>query len=90
MIERAQGTRVWDPEGREYLDFLSAYSAVNQGHCHPAVVGALVLGAALALPLVGAAQAPASPPVSRSSMRSPTRRVGRCASMTGWAAPMRC
>ena len=42
MIERAQGTRVWDPEGREYLDFLSAYSAVNQGHCHPAVVGALV------------------------------------------------
>lgn len=42
MFEHAQGSRVWDPEGREYLDFLSAYSAVNQGHCHPAVVGALV------------------------------------------------
>ena len=42
MFERAKGAHVWDPEGREYLDFLSAYSAVNQGHCHPAIVGALV------------------------------------------------
>lgn len=32
---------MWDPEGKEYLDFLSAYSAVNQGHCHPRIVGAL-------------------------------------------------
>ncbi|RMZ82895.1 hypothetical protein DV737_g1931, partial [Chaetothyriales sp. CBS 132003] len=42
VFARAQGTKVWDPEGREYLDFLSAYSAVNQGHCHPELVKALV------------------------------------------------
>jgi ornithine--oxo-acid transaminase len=34
-------TSVWDPEGKHYLDFLSAYSAVNQGHCHPELVKAL-------------------------------------------------
>ena len=32
---------MWDPEGRQYYDFLSAYSAVNQGHCHPKIVAAL-------------------------------------------------
>ena len=37
VIERAQGVWVWDVEGRKYLDFLAAYSAVNQGHCHPAI-----------------------------------------------------
>ncbi|KAL6250610.1 ornithine aminotransferase [Rhinocladiella similis] len=42
VFARALGTTVWDPEGREYLDFLSAYSAVNQGHCHPELVKALV------------------------------------------------
>lgn len=42
VFAKAQGTKVWDPEGREYLDFLSAYSAVNQGHCHPELVKALV------------------------------------------------
>ncbi|EGS17749.1 ornithine aminotransferase-like protein [Thermochaetoides thermophila DSM 1495] len=41
VFSRAQGVHVWDPEGRQYLDFLSAYSAVNQGHCHPALVQAL-------------------------------------------------
>ncbi|KAJ5610700.1 ornithine aminotransferase [Penicillium lagena] len=41
VFARAQGTSVWDPEGRHYLDFLSAYSAVNQGHCHPKLVAAL-------------------------------------------------
>lgn len=41
VFARASGTLVWDPEGREYLDFLSAYSAVNQGHCHPELVKAL-------------------------------------------------
>ncbi len=41
VFARASGTRVWDPEGKEYLDFLSAYSAVNQGHCHPELVKAL-------------------------------------------------
>ncbi|KKK12951.1 hypothetical protein P175DRAFT_0497286 [Aspergillus ochraceoroseus IBT 24754] len=42
VFARAKGTSVWDPEGRHYLDFLSAYSAVNQGHCHPKLVAALV------------------------------------------------
>jgi ornithine--oxo-acid transaminase len=42
VFARASGTSVWDPEGRHYLDFLSAYSAVNQGHCHPELVKALV------------------------------------------------
>ncbi len=41
VFSRALGTKVWDPEGKEYLDFLSAYSAVNQGHCHPELVKAL-------------------------------------------------
>ncbi|THH19164.1 hypothetical protein EW146_g1940 [Bondarzewia mesenterica] len=42
VFDRAQGAKVWDPEGREYIDMLSAYSAVNQGHCHPRIVAALV------------------------------------------------
>ncbi|EEH45178.1 ornithine aminotransferase [Paracoccidioides brasiliensis Pb18] len=42
VFARAAGTTVWDPEGRSYLDFLSAYSAVNQGHCHPELVKVLV------------------------------------------------
>ncbi|GAB7353277.1 hypothetical protein MBLNU459_g3782t1 [Dothideomycetes sp. NU459] len=42
VFARAQGCEVWDPEGKHYLDFLSAYSAVNQGHCHPELVKALV------------------------------------------------
>ena len=42
VIERAEGVWVWDVEGKKYLDFLSAYSAVNQGHCHPRLVKALV------------------------------------------------
>ncbi|PHH60160.1 hypothetical protein CDD81_2078 [Ophiocordyceps australis] len=42
VFARAKGVDVWDPEGRHYLDFLSAYSAVNQGHCHPELVKALV------------------------------------------------
>ncbi|GAM38340.1 ornithine aminotransferase [Talaromyces pinophilus] len=42
VFARASGTSVWDPEGRHYLDFLSAYSAVNQGHCHPELVKTLV------------------------------------------------
>ncbi|UNI21387.1 Ornithine aminotransferase [Purpureocillium takamizusanense] len=41
VFAKAQGVHVWDPEGRQYLDFLSAYSAVNQGHCHPELVKAL-------------------------------------------------
>lgn len=42
VFSRASGSSVWDPEGKHYLDFLSAYSAVNQGHCHPELVKALV------------------------------------------------
>ncbi|PQE32001.1 ornithine aminotransferase protein [Rutstroemia sp. NJR-2017a WRK4] len=41
VFARAQGSTVWDPEGNQYIDCLSAYSAVNQGHCHPALVQAL-------------------------------------------------
>ena len=41
VINRAEGVWVWDVEGNRYLDFLAAYSAVNQGHCHPKIVAAL-------------------------------------------------
>lgn len=41
VISRAQGVLVWDAEGKQYYDFLSAYSAVNQGHCHPKILKAL-------------------------------------------------
>jgi len=41
VLERAKGVEMWDCEGKRYLDFLSAYSAVNQGHCHPKIIGAL-------------------------------------------------
>mmetsp|Transcript_12018 Transcript_12018/g.19559 ORF Transcript_12018/g.19559 Transcript_12018/m.19559 type:complete len:439 (-) Transcript_12018:39-1355(-) len=40
-LAKGQGANVWDVEGKQYLDFLSAYSAVNQGHCHPKIVKAL-------------------------------------------------
>jgi ornithine--oxo-acid transaminase len=42
VLERGEGAFVWDVEGRRYLDFLSAYSALNQGHCHPRIVGAMI------------------------------------------------
>ncbi|GLD97166.1 hypothetical protein PINS_up005849 [Pythium insidiosum] len=42
VLQRGKGCKVWDVEGREYYDFLSAYSAVNQGHCHPKILNALV------------------------------------------------
>jgi len=41
VLARGKGPRVWDAEGKEYFDFLSAYSAVNQGHCHPKIIKAL-------------------------------------------------
>jgi ornithine--oxo-acid transaminase len=37
VLEKGQGAFVWDTDGKRYFDFLSAYSAVNQGHCHPKV-----------------------------------------------------
>ncbi len=41
VLEKGEGVHVWDVEGKKYYDFLSAYSAVNQGHCHPRIVGAM-------------------------------------------------
>ncbi len=41
VLEKGEGVFVWDVEGKRYYDFLSAYSAVNQGHCHPEIIGAL-------------------------------------------------
>ena len=42
VLERGEGVFLWDVEGEKYYDFLSAYSAVNQGHCHPKIVSALI------------------------------------------------
>ena len=42
MVERAEGVWLWDVDGNEYLDCISAYSAVNQGHCHPRILAAMV------------------------------------------------
>lgn len=42
VLNKGEGVHVWDLEGKKYYDFLSAYSAVNQGHCHPKIIQALV------------------------------------------------
>ncbi|WMW77403.1 ornithine--oxo-acid transaminase [Flavobacterium sp. 20NA77.7] len=42
VLSKGEGVYVWDVEGKKYFDFLSAYSAVNQGHCHPKIVNALI------------------------------------------------
>ena len=42
VLSRGEGVYVWDVEGKKYYDFLSAYSAVNQGHCHPKIVAAMI------------------------------------------------
>jgi ornithine--oxo-acid transaminase len=42
VLEKGEGVFVWDVEGKKYYDFLSGYSAVNQGHCHPKIIAALV------------------------------------------------
>ncbi|MFQ5527383.1 MAG: ornithine--oxo-acid transaminase [Thermoanaerobaculia bacterium] len=42
VLSRGEGIWVWDVDGNKYMDFLASYSAVNQGHCHPAIVDALV------------------------------------------------
>ena len=41
VLQKGEGVYVWDVEGKKYYDFLSAYSAVNQGHCHPRIVNRL-------------------------------------------------
>lgn len=46
VLNRGLGVKVWDVEGVEYFDFLSAYSAVNQGHSHPKILEALTTQAA--------------------------------------------
>ncbi len=42
VLERGEGIFLWDVEGKRYYDFLSAYSAVNQGHCHPRIINAMI------------------------------------------------
>ena len=42
VLHRGKGVHVWDTDGKKYTDFLSAYSAVNQGHCHPKIVQAMI------------------------------------------------
>ncbi|CAI9278894.1 unnamed protein product [Lactuca saligna] len=42
VFSHGKGSAIWDPEGKKYLDFLAAYSAVNQGHCHPKIMKALM------------------------------------------------
>ncbi|MAZ94237.1 MAG: ornithine--oxo-acid transaminase [Bacteroidales bacterium] len=41
VLSKGEGAKVWDVECKEYFDFLSAYSAINQGHCHPKIIGAM-------------------------------------------------
>ena len=41
VVDKGSGCKLWDTDGKQYLDFVSAYSAVNQGHAHPKIVGAL-------------------------------------------------
>jgi ornithine--oxo-acid transaminase len=42
VLAKGDGVYVWDVDGKKYYDFLSAYSAVNQGHCHPSIIGAMI------------------------------------------------
>src|SRR5438874_12390602 len=58
VLSRGQGVWVWDTQGNRYLDCLSAYSAVNQGHCHPKILAA-----------IGGAGGPADADVARLSQR---------------------
>ena len=41
VLSKGEGIYVWDVEGKKYFDYLSAYSAVNQGHCHPKIISCL-------------------------------------------------
>ena len=44
VLTKGKGVFVWDIEGKKYFDFLSGYSAINQGHCHPKILAALLPG----------------------------------------------
>jgi len=50
VIERGEGVYLYDVEGKQYFDFLSGYSAVNQGHCHPAIIKAMTAQASKLTP----------------------------------------
>ena len=50
VLKKGSGIYLWDVEGKKYFDFLSAYSAVNQGHCHPEIISAPVSYTHLTLP----------------------------------------
>jgi ornithine--oxo-acid transaminase len=45
VLSKGQGVYVWDVDGKKYYDFLSGYSALNQGHCHPKIIASLILQA---------------------------------------------
>src|SRR3954470_22418710 len=47
VLQKGEGVYVWDVDGKRYYDFLSGYSAVNQGHCHPKIIAAFMLQAQL-------------------------------------------
>jgi ornithine--oxo-acid transaminase len=52
VLNKGEGIFVWDVAGKKYFDFLSAYSAVNQGHCHPRIIESLISQAATRTPLL--------------------------------------
>ena len=73
VLSRGEGVWVWDVDGNRYLDCLSAYSAVNQGHCHPKILAAMIEQAEK-LTLTSAPSATTSWRCStRRSRRSPAR-----------------
>jgi hypothetical protein len=82
VIERGRGAHVWDVDGRQYFDFLSGYSAVNQGHCHPKVGDcdgiALLAGAAKWNITAHGAASPAVDALSPAVARLPACRTLCC------------
>src|ERR1035437_9156347 len=76
VIERAEGVWVYDVEGKRYLDCLAAYSSVNQGHCHPEILKALV-EQAHKVTLTSRAFRNDQLPLFYKEVRSEERRVGK-------------
>ena len=77
VITRASGAWVWDVDGKKYMDCLAAYSAVNQGHCHPRLVKALV-EQACRVALTSRASATTSSAASARSCASSPASPGCC------------
>ena len=74
ILSRGEGVWVWDTQGNRYLDCLSAYSAVNQGHCHPKILAAMVEQAGKLRPLAPSTTTNLPRFTSRSrSLPAPTR-----------------